>query len=96
MFDLNGDGKLGLSEMARWASLLGFICSSFWKLLFRSPLAGLCFSPQASAGPGELPAQISGEITPSKNKKHQLSSAFSLKYSPSQECLFKTFELFHV
>lgn len=41
MFDLNGDGKLGLSEMARWVCLRAFFFNIFcfvsmyiWKLVF--------------------------------------------------------------
>lgn len=65
MFDLNGDGKLGLSEMARWVCLqycLSVFCMYMSKHLLKS--ANKVKPPlQALAGPGKFPAEVWGKIT---------------------------------
>ncbi len=58
MFDLNGDGKLGLSEMARWEGL----CASWSEYVLIQYFIKCYFCLQTASCAGEFSAQVSGKI----------------------------------
>lgn len=68
MFDLNGDGKLGLSEMARWVHLrftslsIGATFKPPGQQNLQSTKSFFVVCPQALAGPWEFPAEVRGEF----------------------------------